>query len=103
MEKSGSFEAISDQSCIENESFHLERLFQDENEDSLNQSKKVIDLFEKGISNCIMNTNGHRLRSIDESGPFECILDHLCLENESSYLERLFQDQMKSLSINQRK
>ena len=50
MEKSGSFEAISDQSCIENESFHLERLFQDENEDSLNQSKKVIDLFEKGIS-----------------------------------------------------
>ena len=44
-----------------------------------------------------MNTNGHRLRSIDESGPFECILDHLCLENESFYLERLFQDQNEGL------
>ena len=103
MEKSGSFEAISDQSCIENESFHLERLFQDENEDFLNQSEGVNDLIEKGISNCTISTNRHRLSITDESGPFKCILDHLCLENESSYLERLFQDQMKSLSINQRK
>ena len=100
MNKSDTFEAILDQSCLENESFYLERLFQDENEDFLNQSDEVNDLIEKGISNCVISTNRHRFSSIDESSTFECVLDHLCLENESSYLERLFQDQNEGL-INQ--
>ena len=34
-------EAISDQSSLENESFHLERLFQDENENFFNHSEKM--------------------------------------------------------------
>ena len=70
---SDAFECILDHLCLENESFYLERLFQDQNEGLINHFEEVVDPNQKGHSISSINANVIKLNNIDALAPFEAM------------------------------